>query len=182
MAKAKTNWKHLHKNLHKIKIHENRWLIWTISLAVFISAALIAHIQISEIHFENQMNQIISSSSWVSFRNNSEGYTLKYPRTWGVESEGNSTMSFVNLEDVGAYFTVTTYPISEEKEVRSSLSGTNEEQVKIDGLNGVKLTLSGNEKVVILKDNQSLYVLRGKGIFFERIAGTFKLNQKLERI
>jgi hypothetical protein len=181
MAKKKTSWKHP----HKVVVHENRWLAWTISLAIVACAALIGHIQISEIYFESQMAQAAAvTSNWVTFNHSVEGYSIKHPRSWGVESDGPSSISFVNLKDVSEYVSVTAYKASEEKQVRATLFTTREEDIIVSGTEAVRITHDQRqpEDVIMVKKDDRLFVLRGKGENFDRISKTFRFHQKLERI
>jgi hypothetical protein len=180
MAKKKTSWRHLHKHV----IHENRWLAWTIAIAILVCSALIGYIQVSEIHFQNQMAEVYySTATWRTFEHPA-GFSFKYPRNWGVESEGNSTISFVSPTDADDYFSITTYPLSQEKEIRASLFMTKEEPVTVSGLKAVKISQSRSqpESVVMVKEGNQLLVLRGKGFVFERMLETVKFTEKLERI
>ena len=179
-AKEKRNWKHI----HKIRIHDNRWLMWTISLSILICATVIAYIQVSGINFEIQMGYDRTPPSGYSvFSNNSEGYNLKYPKKWSVESEGDSRMSFVDDIDPNQYFSVITYPAVEERQVRTALAASGKEQgVLIAGLPASLYVqnIDTTEKVALIKEDNTVYVLRGKGNSFDWIVNSFRLNQEIE--
>jgi hypothetical protein len=190
MAKAKATQKTVvstatWRRLHKIEVHHNRWLAWTIAIAILTCATLVAYIQVSGIHFETQMSfNSAVTQNWGTFTNRYDGYTVKYPRTWAVESEGTSNISFVSTRNVNEYFSITSYDLSEEKSIRTSLFSTKEDTVKVSGVEGTKLSQSRNqpENVVMVKDSSRLYVIRGKGEMFDKVLSTFKFQQKLERV
>jgi len=190
MAKDKTSTKSATQSpawmrMHKIQVHSNRWLAWTITFAVLTCATLVAYIQVSGIHFETQMRFDSSVTQyWGTFTNRFDGYSVKYPRSWGVESEGASSISFVSTHSANEYFGVTSYPLSDEKQIRASIFSTSEDTVKVSGVTGIKLSQSRNqpENVVLVKDSTRLYVIRGKGDIFDRILSTFKFEEKLERV
>lgn len=178
-VKQKTSWRHV----HKIKVHENRWLAWAISLALLACAALVAYIQVTNINFETQMaDSAYTASSSSLFTNKSEGYTIRYPKNWSLETDGENSISFVNSSNYNEYFNITVYDSSEERTVRQSLFQTEEEDVSINGLSGVKISQGRNqpESVVMIENDDRLYVFRGRGDIFERIIRTFKFQQKLE--
>jgi hypothetical protein len=180
-AKEKRNWKHI----HKIRVHENRWLVWTLAIAVLVCASLVAYIQVSDINFLTQVTSEYSSvANWSSFTHKAEGYSVKYPRTWGVEAETGGSISFISSNNPNEYFTVTPYPLGDERTLRTALFSTDEESVTVNGVSGLRLNESRNqlETIVMLKDSSKVYVLRGKGNSFDRILSTFRLAEKLERI
>jgi hypothetical protein len=179
MPKAKTNW----KQVHKIQVHHNRWLAWTIAIAVLACASLVAYIQVTDIHFSTQMSfSSGAGTSWSSFNHRSMGYSIKYPKIWGLETEADSGMAFVNPNDVNEYFAIASYPLEEERELRAALFKTNELPVKIGGLSGTKVNQGGDqaESIAMVKNDQAVFVLRGKGGNFDRILATFRFNQRLE--
>jgi hypothetical protein len=178
-AKEKTSWKHI----HKIKVHDNRWLAWTMAIAVLACAALVAYIQVTDIQFQTQMSFTTGpSATWSTFNHRAAGYNLKYPRTWALEAESDSTMVFVNPANSNEYFSVSTYSPSQEDEVRASIFTTNEEPVKVGGLSGTRISQNRNqpESAAMFSDGETLFVLRGKGNSFDPILASFRLNQKLE--
>lgn len=179
MPKEKTNWKHI----HKVRIHENRWLAWTIAIAVLLCAALVAYIQVTDIHFETQMSFSSGpNANWSTFNHRSAGYNLKYPKTWGLETESESSLSFINAQNPNEYFSVSTYPTSEERQIRTSLIISNELPVKIGGLSGTMVSQGRNqsESIALVRERDTLFVLRGTGSNFNRILATFRFNQRLE--
>jgi hypothetical protein len=178
-AKAKRNWKHI----HKIRIHDNRWLAWTIALAVLMCASLVAYIQVTGIQFETSMHfSSDANTGWATFTNRSGGYTVKYPKNWGLEADGDRSMSFVDTTQADSYFSVAVHSASDERAIRSSLFPTSEKQIKVAGMDAVKITQNRNlgETVALLRDGETLYVMRGMGDNFDRMLATFRLNQKIE--
>jgi hypothetical protein len=181
MPKEKTNW----KQIHKIKVHDNRWLAWTIAIAVLVCASLVAYIQVTDINFSTQMSFSSGpNSNWLTFNHRAQGYSVKYPRNWGLETDTDNDfgMSFVNPQDSNEYFSVSTYLASDEDEIRRSLFTSNELPVKISGVNGTKISQSRNqpESVAMVLHGDMLFLLRGKGGNFDRILATFKFNHQLE--
>jgi len=181
LKKEKRNWKHI----HKVRVHENRWLLWAVASTIIAASALIAYIQVSNVHFETQVgfNDPIVNS-WTSFSNRVYGYTLRYPKSWAIEADSASGMSFVSPVDANEYFSVTVYPVSAERDVRTTLSSIDEEATVVAGMGAERLTLRNNraENVILLKVDDDLFVLRGKSAAFDKIVESFKLQQKLERI
>jgi hypothetical protein len=171
------------KNLHKIKIHNNRWLGWVFAVAILAGVALVGYIKISDVHFESQFGLVDYTAKWHVFRHKSDGYSLKYPNTWALEAE-TGTISFVNPADPNQYFSVTTYDAGQEEQIRKTLFNTKQTSVTIDGFKGVMISQSKKqpESVVMLENDNTLYVLRGKGYLFERILTTFKFQEKVERV
>ena len=180
MAKEKTNWKHI----YKVRVHDNRWLAWTIAICVLVSAALIGYIQVSDVYFESEMRFSTFNSNSANFIHKTEGYSLKYPRSWALESGEGSTISFVNTSDPNQYFSVSVYPSSDEKAVRSTFLATREQEVNINGHPAILVTQGRvpGEEIIMLKDSGKLYVLFGKGPFFDNMAESFKFQEKIERI
>jgi hypothetical protein len=163
MAKAKRNWKHI----HKIRVHHNRWLWWTVALSILMAVALVGYIKVSNIYFDTQFgHQQEVMKNWNTFTNKSYGYIVKYPKNWAIEAESQTSLNFVNPADAGEYFSVTVYPITEEKVVREELSNRDDDE----------------EEVTLVKEDGTLYVLRGKSDLFDRIVESFRFQQKLERV
>jgi hypothetical protein len=181
MPKRSLHW----KRLHKIKVHHNRWLVWTIAIAVLVCSAVLAQIQISNIHFETQMGWgVDSASNWVTFKHKSDGYSIKYPRTWAVEMDTPLGVSFVNLENYNEFVSVAAYPVSEEPVIRRELTIARQVEVKVAGHNAVMVVQrrDPSEAAVLVKDGDKLFVIRGRSDKFERIVGNIKFTEKLERI
>lgn len=178
MPKAKTNW----KQVHKIQVHHNRWLAWTIAIAVLVCASLVAYIQVTDIHFSTQMSFSSGpNSNWSTFNHRVQNYSVKYPKGWGLEAE-DSGMSFVNPRNPNEYFLITAYPATEESNIRRSLFTGNEQLVNVNGLKVSKVNQSRQqeESVAMVQDGDVLFVMRGTGENFDRILATFKLNQRFE--
>jgi hypothetical protein len=181
MAKSKSTkvkWHHV----HKIRVHDNRWLVWTIALAVLACASLVAYIRVTDINFQTQMNDT-QSANWTSFTHKGEGYTVRYPKSWGMETE-MGTINFVSSSNQNEYFSVSSYPLADEKTLRSSLFNGQEGDMILDGKPAWRLNVSRSqtENVVMVKDSSKVYVIRGRGGSFDQILSTFKFQEKLERV
>lgn len=178
-TKQKRNW----KEVHKIKVHDNRWLVWTIALAVLLCATVVAYIQVTDINFQTQFGPTSdANTSWGSFEDPGRQYTLKHPKSWAVESEAPDSYTFVNSDDVDEYFNVTVYPANQEDLVREALIASRERSVQVGGLPAILISTdySKTEKAVLLTQDRKLYVLRGTGSLFNRIVSSFRLAQTIE--
>jgi hypothetical protein len=176
--KSKRNWKHI----HKIKVHHNRWLMWAISAAIIVAAALIAYIQVSNIYFESNIFGQPVTGSWTNFTNRVYGYSLKYPKNWAIEAETASSMSFESVSDPNESVSVTIYPGANEKDLRAALFTTKETATEVAGLKAVKVSRNKNqaESVVMFKAGAELYVIRGQSSSFDKIVESFRFQQKIE--
>lgn len=171
-------------NLHKIKIHDNRWLAWSVSIAILATIALVGYIKVSDIYFHSQFSDNIEyTSKWHLFKHKTEGYSLRYPNSWALENEDNQ-ISFVNLREPNQYFSVAIYDASQEETLKASLFSTSQTTITVNGTPGVMISQGRKhpESVVMMKSGSKLYVLRGKGDLFEKILSTFKLQETFERI
>ncbi len=171
------------KPLHKIRIHDNRWLAWTISLALLACIAMIGYIQVSDVRFERDFIENTSlTKNWATFRHKTDGYVVKYPRTWSVEAESGAVISLVSNSNPNDYFSVSTYASSQESSIKNSLFTTREEEVNVNGVGAVKISQSKTqaENVVMIRNGQKLFVLRGKGAAFDKILSSFKFMQTIE--
>jgi hypothetical protein len=87
--------KHPIYRLHKIKIHPNRWLAWTIAYAVIVAIALIGYITVSEVNFESQIAENEYHPRHF-YQNTRLGFSANFPADWAIESDVNLNMvSFV---------------------------------------------------------------------------------------
>ncbi len=171
MAKTK-----LHR-LHKIKVHPNRWLIWSIAYAVIVAIAMWGYINVSDINFDQQFNAENSYQSSHAYNDNNLGFGLKYPAGWSIEA-GGSSVSFVPSDSAEEGVTVTRMALGAEKSIRSASKIIREKTITVDGITAVKYTDNlGNgalESVVLIKYSGNLYVIRGSSKLVDQILLTFR--------
>lgn len=166
MAKTK-----LHR-LHKIKIHDNRWLIWAIAYLLFVAIALIGYLKIATLDFDSTENTF---SPTHSYKDERLGFSLRYPATWSIEAS-NSSVAFLpsEISDEGVSITVTTP--NTESSIRRALKNSTETAVTVNNIPAKKLTndLGNNhtETVVLISYNGKLYVLRGSNNHVEKLLQT----------
>jgi hypothetical protein len=178
-TKQKRNW----RQPHKIKVHDNRWLVWTVAIAILLCSTVVAYIQVSDINFQTQLWLTgDATTNWVSFEDPNRQYNFKHPKSWAVEAESQDSYTFVNTEDVTEYFNVTVYPKNQADLVREALVTSRERSVNVGGIPAVLITTdySSTEKAVLLSQDDSLFVLRGTGSVFNRIVSSFRLTQTIE--
>lgn len=168
------------KRLHKIKIHHNRWLIWACAAAVVAAIALVGYIEVSEISFQDQIFNFNDVGSQKTYHDQSLGFSINYPNSWGIEAAENNVV-FSDPEKSGEDVSVFVYDADAEKALRQSLNISDTDDIKIDSVKGTRITNSitkkVKEQVILLPFGDKLYVIRGNGALFSRIATSFKFNQ-----
>src|SRR3989344_3876945 len=82
--------------LHKVKVHYNRWLIWAIAYLCFIFVALLGYIQVSSVSLEaEELTAESSFQPWRSYKNEALGFSLRYPTDWSIEAASETSVDFV---------------------------------------------------------------------------------------
>jgi hypothetical protein len=168
--------KHPIYRLHKIKIHPNRWLGWSIAYGLIVAVALVGYIKVSDVNFEAQLAEN-EFHPWHSYNDARLGFGIRYPADWSIEADNNSTISFLptNLSDEGVSVHVT--KPSAEKAIRRTLKILEESKIALDGQIAAKIINNlgqGHTETVILAVHKSkLYVLRGTDSFVEKLILTF---------
>ncbi len=152
--------------LHKVKVHHNRWLAWAIAYLLFVAVALVGYIKVSDVNFDTEQIEAESKfNPWHTYSNQALGFSLRYPGDWSIEAESDSSLNFVPDDLSKQGVNVSVYSTSAEKSVRKALTIASEKEVKVDGTTGVEITnqLENNtsESVVLATHNKKLYVIRG---------------------
>ena len=164
-------------NLHKLKIHHNRWLIWAIVYVILVCIALVGFIKVSDINFDTQLTAENNFMPWHMYNDKAMGFSLKYPNNWSIEANSATSISFipVNSEDLGV--TVATSPLSAEKALRKSLKISSETSIRVDGVSANEISndlqQGHNETVVLVNHNKMLYVIRGTKNLVDELLQTF---------
>src|SRR5258708_1919114 len=163
---------------HKIKVHQNRWLIWAIAYVVFVAIAMVGYLKIANIDLENSENSYSPTHRYSDVR---LGFVLRYPADWSIEASTASIAFLPPLtSDAGVTVTVTT-PAA-EKSIRMTLNITKETAITLNNTSASKLINDlGNghsETVVIIPHDRKLYVVRGSGKLVEKLLPTFYFVSK----
>lgn len=165
------------RHLHKIKIHDNRWLVWAAAYLVFVGIALTGYLKVSDINFETQTIAENTFQSWRGFKNSDLGFGLRYPVDWSIEADSDSSVTFVPNEifDDGVNILVT--EPSAEKALRKTLKITEETSFKLGQELAAKIVNDlGNghkETLVLVEHEGKLYVLRGSDNLVRKVLLTF---------
>ncbi|HTL39725.1 MAG TPA: hypothetical protein VL306_02850 [Methylomirabilota bacterium] len=163
------NKKYKLSNLHKIKVHKNRWLIWAIAYVVMVTIAVVGYLKVSDINFETQFGQNAAGVSWRSYSDTRLGFSVRYPKNWGIESSSQSSVSFMPADSKQEGVLISEYPLSAEPAVRKSLKITSEKPITVDQVQGSIITNNlgqgVSETVVMLKKNNLLYTIAGPDNF-----------------
>ena len=164
--------------LHKIKIHHNRWLIWALAYAFFVSIALVGYIKVSDINLDTQLIAENNFMPGHSYTDKVMGFNLKYPSNWSIEANSPTSLSFTpeNSNDSGV--AVSTIPLSAEKALRKSLHINGESPITVDGVAADEIYNDlGNdghfEVVLLVRNNKKLYVIRGTKELVDQLLQTF---------
>ncbi len=171
--------KHRLRNLHKIKIYHNRWLIWAIAYVVIFATAMIGYLKVSDINFETQQIADTQFQPWHSYKNTYLGFSQRYPADWWLEVQDQSSIVFVpSGSDQGV--TVRVVKPSAETAIRKTLKISNESRTLLDNNPAAKLTNdlgdSHFETVILSIHNHRLYVLRGSQSLVQKLLLTFNFE------
>ncbi len=164
-------------NLHKIKLHPNRWMLWAIAYTLIIAVGMIGYIKVSDVDFEVQAIAQQGFQPWHNYKDTRLGFTLRYPADWTIEAENSSTINFspANTADEGVSISV--IKPTDEKTLRKTLDILSEQRIKLDGNKAVKiinnLGAKHTETFVMSLKNQHLYVLRGSESEIQKLLLTF---------
>lgn len=176
MAKKKYK---LHQ-LHKIKVHHNRWLIWAIAYVVIVTIAVLGYIKVTNVNFETDLlaeTQYLSSNTYT---NKVLGFSLRYPGAWSIEAENSETLRFQPTDGPKEGFTIQVTKPSAETAIRRSIDEISEERVVLDGNRAVKiigdLGAGSSETIVMSIYKEKLYVLRGDNNEVNKLLVTFRFE------
>ena len=166
------------RHLHKIKIHHNRWLIWALSYAIFITIALVGFIQVTNVGFEDQIAAENEFMAWRSYRDQRLGFAVNYPGDWSIEVGSSASVNFAPIDRPADGVIVAKLNSHNEDEIRASMQIVGEKSVTIEGFSGSMITNDigdGTYKVAVLvKKNSNLYVINGDPGFVEKFLVTFR--------
>ena len=176
MAKRKYK---LHQ-LHKIKVHHNRWLIWAIAYVVIVSIAVLGYIKVSDVNFESGLFAETQYKPFSTYTNNTLGFSLRYPSTWSIEAEDSETVSFSPASSSKEGFSVRVTKPANEVAIRKGIDKLDEMRVVLDGNRAVKLVNDlGNgvsETVIMSIYKEKLYVLRGDNDEVNKLLLSFRFQ------
>src|SRR5687768_11256854 len=161
MAKKKYK---LHQ-LHKIKVHHNRWLIWAIAYVVIVTIAVLGYIKVSNVNFDTDLLAETQYQSSNTYKNNALGFALRYPYNWSIEAENSETVRFQPNDGPEEGFSIQVTKTSSETAIRRGIDELSEERIVLDGNRAVKiindLGNGASETVIMSIYKEKLYVLRG---------------------
>jgi hypothetical protein len=177
MAKKKYK---LHQ-LHKIKVHHNRWLAWSIAYVIIVAIALIGYIKVSDINFQSFMSADNSFSPARMFTSKKLGFSIKYPNEWAIEENTDSSVNFAPNDSEDEGVTVSVSALSAEKALRKTLKIKNETTIMVGGSPAQQISndLGSNhiETVVLAKHSNHLYVIRGTNSLVSKLLLTFNFTK-----
>ncbi len=170
------------KRLHKVRVHENRWLMWAISLSIIMFIGLIGYINISSYKFDTDMADPAYLSRHGSvYKDAQRGFLLNHPRSWGVEAEAPNIINFIDPYNFGKSITVGLYAPADEAALRKSFVVEKETKVTLSGVDTVQLqVVAGIEKkkVILVEHLGTLYMISGNSEWFGGIVRTFVFLEK----
>ncbi len=171
--------KHI-RQLHKIKIHHNRWFIWAIVVSFVVMVSLLSYIKVSSLLFDEYLSYpAILDDYGINYRDNRLGFAMRHPNNWGIESTEENIVEFSDSKNLDEIISVAVYEAGDEAAVRGTLSVKSEKSIMVNGNSARELTVKtaagGMETVVLLNKNGSLYVIRGASPFFGSVLSTFKV-------
>lgn len=153
--------------LHKVKIHHNRWFIWTIAYLCFIFIALLGYIQVSSVNVETEeLSAENSFQPWRVYKNETLGFSLRYPTDWSIEAASETSLDFVPKTLSRPGVNISVYDSADEKKLRQVLEIQSEKEIEIDGNVGDEIISETEGKntaevVVLIENNGLLYAVRG---------------------
>lgn len=178
MPKQKRKW----PKFHKIKLHNNRWMIWAVIVMALSASMLLAYIEIVKTQFVEDVNYLKQVKNWRAYKDGADNYEFLYPRNWVLEFESSDNVfSLVNPDDVNEYFTITRYDVAEEKELKQAIATVNEKTINLNGVNATQIVPDKrlSENLVLIKQGKFLYTLQAKGRDGNRILSMFKFSTPL---
>lgn len=160
------------------KLHKNRWLMWAIAFSVISTFALVAYIKVTDKFLESELYASLDSDNWRTYRDNRLGFSLRYPSSWGIEAQGN-TVEWTDPKRFGEDLSVSVMALSAESGIRSSLDNEREDRISVDSVSAAKIynNVGGSvEKVVLVRRQGQLFVIRGTNPLFDRVLSLLKFN------
>ncbi|MEJ0021323.1 MAG: PsbP-related protein [Candidatus Doudnabacteria bacterium] len=170
MAKTKLS------KIHKIVIHPNRWLIWTIAYAVIVTVALVGYIKVTDVSFEAQVAEN-TFYPWHNYKDSRLGFDVRYPADWSIEADSNSAITFVPSTNSDEGVTVEVTSPDSEKAIRKTLKISSEVSTQLDDMPAQKIAndlgMGHSETVILALHGNKLYVIRGTDAFVRQLQLTF---------
>ena len=167
--------------LHKIKIHKNRWLIWAIAYLVMVAIAMVGYLKVSDLNFQTAFPPYDNLVSWRPYTDMRLGFSVRYPKDWGIEADSQSTISFLPANTNQEGVAISVYSLSAEANVRKSLNIVSEKIITVDKATGSIITnnLGKNltESVALVKNNGKLFVISGPDNSVQKFLLTFRFIQ-----
>jgi hypothetical protein len=162
------------KKFHKIKIHPNRYLIWSAAITFIVAASLVSYIKITGITFDAQ-NITADATYWHTYKD--ANISMRYPAEWLVDV-GTNFVGFGNKSD--DLFLVYTYSPPDDAAYDAYSKLPSSTHVNIDGVMGFRVqdTKSSSQRIAFVKTSKRLYEFRGSAVYFDKILDTVKLLKK----
>ena len=170
---------HKLNSFFKIKIHNNRWLIWAIAYVVFVAIAVLGYINISISNIDSDIVADNQFQPWRIYKNSDLGFSQRYPSDWWLEKLDKSSVGFVPRGSDQA-LTIQVIKPSAETAIRKTLKIRDESRTTLDDNPAAKITnnLGNNhfETVILSIHNHRLYVMRGSQSFVQKFQLTFNFE------
>jgi hypothetical protein len=171
--------KHLSRP-HKVKIHHNRWLIWCVALSFILLMGLFSYIEISNYSFMRNSTEgyYYLKKQGQSFKDSYNGFSVKHPRSWGIEAESRNSIAFIDPTNYGESITVSVYSVSDEASIIKSMGLKDGREIVLGSASGKLYLRNSNnipEKAVLIKSDKRLFVIRGNSKYFEGFLRTFQI-------
>jgi hypothetical protein len=174
------------KNLHKIKVHHNRWLIWTVVFIFVTMVGLLGYIQYSGVVVSTPDGNAIAPIKHITgelYQNNYLGFSVYHPEEWGVAPEPDNTISFYNPKAGVKAFSVKLFMSSTSKDAYEGLENLTAKTVMVNGEEGSwykKPSPNGKDySTIVVERDTRTYVLEGQEPYFFQTLETFKFEKPL---
>ena len=156
------------RNLHKIVIHPNRYLIWALVFTFIVAFGLVAYISIGNINQDSELGLNQDLRFWHSYKD--EFMTFRYPAEW-LADPGPGYIGFGSKDtDVFIIYSYTSSDPAYENYLK--LSGV--KQITIGGKSGIEVAdyTKDRQRIAFVKDGNRLYEFRGTTGLFDKILRT----------
>jgi hypothetical protein len=162
------------KKFHKIKIHPNRYLIWSAAITFIVAAALVSYIQVSGISLDAQLSYS-DTAYWHTYKD--ANISIRYPAEWVIDPGTNSVGFGNKTEDL---FLVYTYSPPDDAAYDAYAKLPTSKHINVDGVMGFRVqdTKNSSQRIAFVKTSKRLYEFRGSSLYFDKILETVKLLKK----
>ncbi|MBI2607765.1 MAG: hypothetical protein HYW51_02985 [Candidatus Doudnabacteria bacterium] len=165
------------KKTHSLSPH--RWLIWTLSIAVFIAIGLVGYIVVTNENFDREVvGNLNEVNAWRTYQSKNLGFSLRYPNDWVLESPADNIILFESDSIANEQVSVSVQRASDETAIRAALDNVSEVRVPIGGIDGPRIVnqlSTGQEEIVVLvRPDSRLFVIRGTSSIIDDIISTVK--------